>query len=79
MIFIDDISRDLGTSQPAAANRGLLRPLFIYLGSIALGLVLHVVWPARLVPLSVGSPIGAMVMLGPPVAVGVLPKQRLCC
>jgi len=39
----------------------LVRPPFVYLGSIALGLVLHLLWPARLVPLSVSTPGGAIV------------------
>jgi protein-S-isoprenylcysteine O-methyltransferase Ste14 len=46
---------------PDVANRGLVRPPFVYVGSIALGLVLHLLWPARLVPLSVSTPVGAMV------------------
>jgi protein-S-isoprenylcysteine O-methyltransferase Ste14 len=63
--MVDD-SRDdrgLGTSESDVANLGLIRPPFVYLGSIALGLVLHLVWPARLVPLSVSTPIGALVTL----------------
>jgi len=48
---------------PDVANLGLVRPPFVYLGSIALGLVLHLVWPARLVPPAVSTPIGAMVTL----------------
>src|SRR3990170_4319957 len=42
--------RSLGTSGPDVANLGLVRPPLVYLGSIALGLVLHLLWPARLVP-----------------------------
>jgi len=57
----DDRSR--GSSVPDVANLGLVRPPFVYLGSIALGLALHLVWPARLVPPSVSTPIGAMVTL----------------
>jgi protein-S-isoprenylcysteine O-methyltransferase Ste14 len=62
---VDD-SRDdhrLGTSEPDVANLGLIRPPFVYLGSIVLGLLLHLVWPRRLVPLSVSTPIGATVTL----------------
>jgi protein-S-isoprenylcysteine O-methyltransferase Ste14 len=33
----------------------------VYLGSIALGLVLHLLWPARLVPPPVTTPAGAIV------------------
>jgi protein-S-isoprenylcysteine O-methyltransferase Ste14 len=59
-------SRDnwsIGASGPDVANLGLVRPPFVYLGAIALGLVLHLLWPARLVPLSVSTPIGAMLTL----------------
>ena len=48
---------------PDVANLGLVRPPFVYLGSIALGLVLHLLWPVRLVPTSVSTPLGAMVTL----------------
>jgi protein-S-isoprenylcysteine O-methyltransferase Ste14 len=50
-----------GTSGPEVANFGLIRPPLVYLGSIALGLVLHLLWPARLVPASVSTPVGAIV------------------
>jgi protein-S-isoprenylcysteine O-methyltransferase Ste14 len=56
-------NRSLGTSHPAVANLGLVRPPFVYLGSVALGLVLHLLWPVLLVPLSVSTPIGATVTL----------------
>ena len=46
---------------PDVANSGLVRPPFVYLSSIALGLVLHLLWPARLVPASVSTPVGAIV------------------
>jgi len=48
---------------PVVANLGLVRPPFVYLSSIALGLVLHLMWPVRLVALSVGTPVGALVTL----------------
>jgi len=54
-------NRSPGPSGPYVANLGLVRPPFIYLGSIALGLVLHLLWPARLVPLLVSTPVGAIV------------------
>ena len=54
-------NRSLGTSGPDVANLGLVRPPVVYLGSIALGLVLHVLWPARLVPPSISTPVGAFV------------------
>lgn len=52
-----------GTSPADAANLGLVRPPFVYLASIALGLVLHDAWPVRFVPPSVNTPIGAMLTL----------------
>lgn len=45
------------------ANLGLIRPPFVYLGSIALGLPLHLLWPVRFVPDRVSPPLGAMVTL----------------
>ena len=56
-------NRSLGTSVPDVANLGLVRPPFVYLGSITLGLVVHLLWPVRLVPTSVSTPLGAMVTL----------------
>jgi protein-S-isoprenylcysteine O-methyltransferase Ste14 len=52
-----------GTSLADAANLGLVRPPFVYLGSIVLGLVVHYAWPARFVPPSVSTPAGAMITL----------------
>jgi protein-S-isoprenylcysteine O-methyltransferase Ste14 len=54
-------NRSLGTSGADVANLGLVRPPFVYLGSIALGLVLHLLWPDRLVPPPVSTPVGAIV------------------
>jgi protein-S-isoprenylcysteine O-methyltransferase Ste14 len=48
---------------PDVANLGLVRPPFVYLGSIALGAVLHLLGPVQLVPTSVSTPLGAMVTL----------------
>jgi len=56
-------NRGPGTSVPDVANLGLARPYLVYLSSIALGLVLHQVWPARLVPRLVSTPVGASIML----------------
>ena len=53
--------RSLGTSGPDVANLGLVRPPLVYLGSIALGLVLHLLWPAPLVPPPVSTSAGAIV------------------
>jgi protein-S-isoprenylcysteine O-methyltransferase Ste14 len=43
---------------PEVANLGLMRPPFIYLGTIALGLLLHFAWPVRLVSGVVSGPLG---------------------
>src|SRR6266511_4288844 len=48
---------------PDAANRGIIRPPFVYLGAIALGLLLHVAWPVRLVSRAVSVPLGGTAVL----------------
>jgi protein-S-isoprenylcysteine O-methyltransferase Ste14 len=60
---VDDFrdNRCTGASVPDAANLGLVRPPVVYVGSIALGLMLHLLWPARFVASSVSMPVGAMV------------------
>ena len=45
------------------ANAGLVRPPFVYLGSIGLGLLVHWLWPLRLLPPSLGVPLGVVVVL----------------
>ena len=45
------------------ANPGLIRPPLVYLGSICLGLLIHVFWPVQLLPDSVSVPIGVGVVL----------------
>jgi protein-S-isoprenylcysteine O-methyltransferase Ste14 len=45
------------------ANLGLVRPPFVYSSSIVLGLVIHSAWPARFVPPSLSTPVGAMLTL----------------
>jgi protein-S-isoprenylcysteine O-methyltransferase Ste14 len=57
-----------GTRLADAANLGLVRPPFVYLASIAVGLVVHYAWPVRFVPPSVNTPVGAVLTL---VAVGL--------
>ena len=48
---------------PEAANLGIARPPLVYLGSIALGVILHFAWPISLLPRG-GSPLfGALVVL----------------
>ncbi len=44
------------------ANAGRLRPPFVYLGSIILGLVVHFSWPVRLLPPSASLPIGIVIV-----------------
>jgi protein-S-isoprenylcysteine O-methyltransferase Ste14 len=56
-------SRGAEGSVPDVANLGFLRPPLVYLGAIALGLLIHLAWPVRLVPPSVGTPVGAALVL----------------
>lgn len=51
-------------SSPDVANLGFFRPPLIYLGSIALGLVLHWLLPVGLVPRVLGRPVGGATILG---------------
>ncbi|WP_051469982.1 methyltransferase family protein [Fischerella sp. PCC 9605] len=48
---------------PEVANPGIVRPPLVYLGAIALGLLLHFAWPVRLVPRAVSVPLGGTVVL----------------
>jgi protein-S-isoprenylcysteine O-methyltransferase Ste14 len=45
------------------ANRGIIRPPWVYLGAIALGLLLHGAWPVRLVSDAVSKPLGGTTVL----------------
>ncbi|HET6838042.1 MAG TPA: isoprenylcysteine carboxylmethyltransferase family protein [Gemmatimonadales bacterium] len=59
-------STDSHRSEPSlvdAANLGMVRPPWVYLGSIALGLVVHYAWPARFVPPSLSTPVGAVLTI----------------
>lgn len=51
--------------RPAAdvANLGLVRPPWVYLGSIGLGLLVHLFWPVQLLPASIGVPTGVLLVL----------------
>jgi protein-S-isoprenylcysteine O-methyltransferase Ste14 len=62
---VHDFEHDVSPGQPAAgvANFGLVRPPVVYLGSILLGLLVHLFWPVRLLPASVSVPIGVVVVL----------------
>jgi protein-S-isoprenylcysteine O-methyltransferase Ste14 len=57
-----DSLRRQGPESRAAevANLGLVRPPLVYLGTILLGLVAHVLWPVHLVPRFLGTPVGAI-------------------
>jgi hypothetical protein len=43
---------------PEVANLGIVRPPFVYLCAIVLGLLLHFAWPVRLVSRAVSVPLG---------------------
>lgn len=45
------------------ANPGLIRPPFVYLGSIGLGLLIHFYRPVQLLPASMIAPIGVLIIL----------------
>ncbi|MFS8975881.1 isoprenylcysteine carboxylmethyltransferase family protein [Cupriavidus necator] len=60
----DDRSKKAETGTvPQVANRGIMRPPLVYLGAIALGLLLHFPWPVRLVPRAVSGPLGGTAVL----------------
>jgi protein-S-isoprenylcysteine O-methyltransferase Ste14 len=48
---------------PEVANFGIMRPPLIYLGAIALGLLLHSAWSVRLVPHAVSVLLGSTMVL----------------
>jgi protein-S-isoprenylcysteine O-methyltransferase Ste14 len=62
---VRDSEHEVSAGQPAAdvANFGLIRPPLVYLGSIGLGLLVHLFWPVQLIPASVSAPIGVIVVL----------------
>lgn len=45
------------------ANLGLIRPPVVYLGSIGLGLLAHLFWPAQFLPASTSAPLGVLLVL----------------
>jgi protein-S-isoprenylcysteine O-methyltransferase Ste14 len=45
------------------ANFGIMRPPWVYLGAIALGLLMHVALPVRLVSRAVSVPLGGTTVL----------------
>ena len=46
-----------------AANRGIIRPPWVYLGAIGLGLALHGAWPVALVSGALSNPLGGTMVL----------------
>jgi protein-S-isoprenylcysteine O-methyltransferase Ste14 len=48
---------------PDVANLGIIRPPFVYLVAITLGLLLHFVWPVQFVSRAVGVPLGSIAVL----------------
>ena len=48
---------------PEVANLGIVRPPFVYLFAIVLGVLLHFAWPVRLVPRAVSLPLGGTAVL----------------
>jgi protein-S-isoprenylcysteine O-methyltransferase Ste14 len=60
----DDRSDKVETGKvPEVANLGIMRPPLVYLGAIALGLLLHFAWPVRLVSGAVSRPLGGTIVL----------------
>jgi protein-S-isoprenylcysteine O-methyltransferase Ste14 len=60
----DDRNEKRGNSDTLqVANAGIIRPPFVYLGAIVLGLLPHFAWPVRLVPHSVSGPLGGSAVL----------------
>jgi protein-S-isoprenylcysteine O-methyltransferase Ste14 len=51
-------------ASPEVANLGLVRPPLVYLGAIALGVVIHLVAPVRLLPPGRGVLLGSIVTAG---------------
>jgi protein-S-isoprenylcysteine O-methyltransferase Ste14 len=48
---------------PGAANLGVARPPLVYLGSIAVGVILHFAWPVSLLPRGMSPLFGAALVL----------------
>jgi protein-S-isoprenylcysteine O-methyltransferase Ste14 len=54
---------DAKSATSAVANLGLIRPPIVYLISIGLGVLLHVVWPVRWLPEWLSMPTGVLIVL----------------
>ncbi|HEV2268938.1 MAG TPA: isoprenylcysteine carboxylmethyltransferase family protein [Steroidobacteraceae bacterium] len=62
--MVHDSERDVNPDQAAdVANFGLIRPPFVYLGSIGLGLLVHFFWRVQLLAASISVPIGVILVL----------------
>ncbi|HET7551870.1 MAG TPA: isoprenylcysteine carboxylmethyltransferase family protein [Gemmatimonadaceae bacterium] len=63
--MLDDREHEVSSEQRGAdvANAGLVRPPFVYLVSIAVGLLVHFFWPVHLLPASVSVPVGVALVL----------------
>ena len=48
---------------PEVANVGIVRPPFVYLGVITVGLLLHFVWPVRLMARALSVPLGGILVV----------------
>ena len=57
---IDGRLDDQAAPVPDSANIGLARPPVIYLSAIALGVVIHFVWPVPLIPSAIATPVGVV-------------------
>jgi protein-S-isoprenylcysteine O-methyltransferase Ste14 len=62
---VPDSEHEVSAGQPAGdvANFGLIRPPVVYLGSISLGLLVHLFWPVQLLPASGSAPFGVILVL----------------
>jgi protein-S-isoprenylcysteine O-methyltransferase Ste14 len=63
--MIHDSEHEVMPAQPGAevANSGFVRPPFVYLGSIGLGLLVHFFWPVQLLQDSASVPVGVVVVV----------------
>lgn len=63
--MVRDPEHEVSRGQPAAdvANFGLIRPPFVYLVSIGVGLLVHAFWPVQPLPASANVPIGVAIVL----------------
>lgn len=50
-------------STSAVANPGLIRPPRVFLTSIVIGLIGHVLWPDHFVPAAIGIPVGVVLLI----------------